>query len=85
MVGVGAIVVAAGVSSRMGGVDKVFAPLLSRPLLAHSVRLLASHPLVDEVVLVVADAQVERARRLVREEDWVKVPARAVIHDIGSV
>ena len=73
MVGVGAIVVAAGVSSRMGGVDKVFAPLLSRPLLAHSVRLLASHPLVDEVVLVVADAQVERARRLVREEGWVKV------------
>jgi 2-C-methyl-D-erythritol 4-phosphate cytidylyltransferase len=70
---VGAIVVAAGASSRMGGVDKVFAALLSRPLLAHSVGLLAAHPLVDEVVLVVADAQVDRARLLVREEDWAKV------------
>ena len=73
MVGVGAIVVAAGASSRMGGVDKIFAPLLTLPLLAYSVRLLVSHPLVDEVVLVVDDAQVERTRRLVREEGWAKL------------
>ena len=34
---VGAIIVAAGRSSRMGGVDKTFAPLLGAPLIAHTV------------------------------------------------
>ena len=73
MASVGAIVVAAGAGSRMGGVDKVFAPLLKRPLLAYSLRVLGAHPLVDEVALVVADGQVERARRLVQEEGCTKV------------
>ena len=36
MAQVGAVIVAAGRSTRMGGVDKTFASILGRPLVAHT-------------------------------------------------
>lgn len=62
---VGAVIVAAGESRRMGGIDKVFAPLLGEPLLLHPLRVFNNSPLLDEVALVVAASRVEEARRLV--------------------
>ena len=52
--GVDAVVVAAGASSRMGGVDKLAAVVGGRPLLAWSVAAIAASPVVDRVVVVVA-------------------------------
>jgi 2-C-methyl-D-erythritol 4-phosphate cytidylyltransferase len=46
-----AIVVAAGSSTRMDGVDKIWAPLAGRPILAHSV--LAMQDVATEVIVVV--------------------------------
>ncbi|HYH93061.1 MAG TPA: 2-C-methyl-D-erythritol 4-phosphate cytidylyltransferase [Candidatus Saccharimonadales bacterium] len=48
------IVVAAGVSSRMGGIDKVLAPLGGRPLLAVTLDALAAAHAVGSIVVVTA-------------------------------
>lgn len=69
---VGAVVVAAGGSQRMGGADKVFAPLLGRPLVAYSLDALEACPLVDEIVLVLSAGNLERGRGLVRDCGWRK-------------
>ncbi len=57
--GVDAVVVAAGASRRMGGVDKLTAVVAGRPLLAWSVAAMAASPLVERVVLVVAAEKVD--------------------------
>lgn len=46
-----AIIVAAGSSRRMG-FDKLFAPLASRPVIAHSLQTFLDHPQIGEVVVV---------------------------------
>ena len=70
---VGAVIVAAGRSSRMGGVDKTFAPLLGTPLIAHTVERFEAHPRVAEIALVLAAESVERGRELAESRDWRKV------------
>jgi len=58
-----AVVVAAGASRRMGGLDKMEAPLAGRPLLAWSVEAMAAARSVRRVVVVVAPDRVERMTR----------------------
>lgn len=53
-----AVIVAAGSSRRMAGVDKLLAPVGGRPLLAWSIDAIASSPHVDRVVLVTAPERV---------------------------
>lgn len=61
----GAIVVAAGQSSRMRGVDKIFYPLAGMPLVWHSLSILLSHPSVIRTVLVTAKENVRQADELI--------------------
>jgi 2-C-methyl-D-erythritol 4-phosphate cytidylyltransferase len=61
---VGAIIVAAGQSLRMGGYDKMLAPLAGQPLLLHSVRAFATCAAVDTVVVVASAANEEEIRSL---------------------
>lgn len=63
---VGAILVAAGRSTRMG-FDKVWAPLDDRPVAAWSLEALRESGVVDRVVLVVAEARFGDAGRLIAE------------------
>ncbi len=70
---VGAVIVAAGRSSRMAGVDKTFAPLLGRPLIAHTLDQFEAFPPVTEIVLALAAATVEEGRALVRRRQYRKV------------
>ena len=49
---IGVVIVAAGQSHRMSGVDKIFAPLDDRPLIAHCLTVLNDFPPVSEIVLV---------------------------------
>ena len=51
---VGAVIVAAGSSTRMGGVDKTFALILDLPLVVHTIDQFESSPLVNQIVLVFA-------------------------------
>ena len=52
------VIVAAGASRRMGGIDKVFAPVGGKPLLAWTIEAIAASPAVDRVVLVAAPERV---------------------------
>ena len=69
MAQVGAVIVAAGRSTRMGGVDKTFAPILGRPLVAHTLDRFESSSLIDQIVLVLAEDSLEQGRKLVEERD----------------
>lgn len=70
---VGVVIVAAGESRRMGGIDKVLAPLLGEPLVAHALRPFQLHPAVDEVVLVTSENKVQTVLSLVLDREWHKV------------
>ena len=72
---VGAVIVAAGTSTRMGGIDKVFAPLNGEPLLAKVMTVFQNCHSVDEIVLVLAKKSLEQGRTLVKERGWPKVVA----------
>lgn len=48
----GAVIVAAGSASRMGGIDKVMAPLQGEPMILHSVRTYAECDAIREIVIV---------------------------------
>lgn len=68
---VGAILVAAGRSTRMG-FDKLWADLGGKPVLAWSLSVLAESPLVDRLVMVTSEDRRDDAWRLVGRT----VPAR---------
>ncbi len=75
MATVGAIIVGAGRGERMGGVDKVFAPLGGKPLLAYSVAAFQASRLIHFIVIVLNERNVEQGRALVRDGRWNKVVA----------
>lgn len=70
---VGAIVVAAGTSRRMGGVDKIFTQIAGKPLLAHTVEAFQRCHSIDQVVIVLSEDKLEEGRRLAKEHHWSKV------------
>lgn len=67
------MVVAAGSSVRMGGLEKLFAPLGGRPLLAHTLAAFQSCPAVQRVVVVLAAENLARGLALAEEEGLDKV------------
>lgn len=69
---VGAIIAAAGSSKRMGGVDKIFAPLGGKPLLAWSVDTCQRCDLIQQIVITLNSSNLEQGRKLVRERGWSK-------------
>ncbi len=48
----GAVIVAAGNASRMGGIDKVMAPLRGEPMIVHSVRAFQACDAIKEIIVV---------------------------------
>ncbi len=69
----GAVIVAAGESQRMGGVDKVQALLGGKPVLARAVEPFQSCGAIDQIVVVVSEQNLERGKQLVTGEGWSKV------------
>ena len=57
-----AIVVAAGRSARMGGTDKLFAPVAGRPLLAWTLDAIAAVDEVERIVVVTAPERTAEVR-----------------------
>jgi 2-C-methyl-D-erythritol 4-phosphate cytidylyltransferase len=70
---VGAIIVAAGESQRMGGVDKVFASLGGEPVLSRVLNAFHGCNSIDQIVVVVSRENLEKCRQLVAEPGWSKV------------
>lgn len=69
---VGAIIVAAGSSQRMGNINKIFAPLGGKPLLAWSVDVCQKSDLVQQIVVVLDDASLELGKKLKESRGWSK-------------
>ncbi len=70
---VGAVIVAAGSSRRMGGVDKVFALLGGKPILARVVDAFQKCNPINQIVVVLSEQNLERGKQLVAEQGWSKV------------
>ena len=70
---VGAIIAAAGSSQRMRDVDKLFAPLGGKPLLAWSVDTCQRCSLVEQIVVSLNDKNLELGQRLKEERGWSEV------------
>ena len=71
----GAIIVAAGTSRRMGGVDKLFVDLAGKPLLAQAMLPFQEYEFVNRIVLVLSEANLGRGRDLVSRFGFTKVEA----------
>ena len=67
------MVVAAGKSVRMRGVDKIFAPVVGLPLIAHSLDQLEVFLPVAEVVLVLDEGSLDQGKELVDQRRYRKV------------
>ena len=64
---------AAGHSSRMEGVDKLFLPILGIPLIAYTLAAFEAAPSVQSVVLVLSPANLEQGKAIVQERGFAKV------------
>lgn len=70
---VGAVIAAAGSSSRMGGVDKTFAPILGLPLVVHTMDRFELSPLVHQIVLVLSKDSIDLGKQMVQQRGYTKV------------
>ena len=70
---VGAIVVAAGASRRMGGQDKLWLPLGDLPLLGHTLAALAAVAEIDQLVVVSSPDGLRRLANLRARQPWCVV------------
>lgn len=76
----GAVIVAAGTASRMGGIDKVMAPLGGEPMIVRTVRAFQDCEAIREIVIVTREDLILQISELCREMDKVK----AVVKGGGS-
>ena len=68
----GAVIVAAGTASRMGGIDKVMAPLDGEPMIARTVRAFQESDVISEIVIVTREDLIMPISELTRDMDKVK-------------
>jgi len=74
---VGAVIVAAGKSERLGE-DKIFASLGGRTVLERTLAVFESSPLIDEIAIVLGEHNIEKGRLLAGKAGWKKVMAICV-------
>lgn len=71
----GAVIVAAGTASRMGGIDKVMAPLQGEPMIARTVRTFQECDAISEIVIVTREDLILPITNLCRDMGALKVKA----------
>ena len=72
----GAVIVAAGNASRMGGIDKVMAPLDGEPMIVRTVRTFQNCDAIKEIVIVTREDLIMPITELCREFDKVQAVVR---------
>lgn len=70
---VGAVIVAAGSSQRMGEVDKVSTSIGGRPVLTRVIDVFQNCEPIGQIVIVAAEINIEWCRQMVAEQEWSKV------------
>ena len=68
----GAVIVAAGSASRMGGIDKVMAPLRGEPMIVRTVRAFQSCDAIKEIIIVTREDLIRPISALCAQMDKVK-------------
>jgi 2-C-methyl-D-erythritol 4-phosphate cytidylyltransferase len=68
-----AIIVAAGESSRMNGVDKLMSSLGGKPVLSWSIEAFQQNPRIDRIILVNSQKNMDSVECLRMEKKWTKV------------
>jgi 2-C-methyl-D-erythritol 4-phosphate cytidylyltransferase len=68
-----AIIAAAGSSSRMEGRDKLWAPLAERIILARTIDVFQTSPIIGNIVLVLNAGRLDDAAKLCQQEGWSKI------------
>ena len=68
----GAVIVAAGSASRMGGIDKVMAPLDGEPMICRTVRAFQECDAIREIVIVTRPDLIEPITNLCKQYDKVQ-------------
>jgi len=69
----GAVIVAAGSSQRMNGMDKVFAPLGEKTVLARVIDVFQECDSVDQIVVVLSEENISKGEQMAAEGKWSKV------------
>ena len=81
----GAVIVAAGSASRMGGIDKVMAPLNGEPMIVRSVRTFQNCDAIREIVIVTREDLLTKIMGLCAGYDKVKAVVVGGTDRPGSV
>ena len=79
----GAVIVAAGSASRMGGIDKVMAPLGGEPMIARTVRAFQDCDAVSEIVIVTRPDLIAAISDLCHGFSKVRVVLAQALKDAG--
>ncbi len=69
---VGVVIVAAGASTRMGGVDKIISPVFGRALISYALAAFNNSDRVTSIALVVSADRLDACRHLVDEQGFHK-------------
>lgn len=69
---ISAIIVSAGESQRMAGLDKIFAPILNKPVINYSISTFAECPEISEIVVVLAKSSIDKFKALLKQSNWQK-------------
>lgn len=70
-----AVIVSAGNSTRMGGVNKQFLEILSKPVIAHTVTAFENCKSIDEIVIVTRKCDIDSVKKICEDYSLSKVTA----------
>lgn len=68
-----AVIVAAGEATVKGGIDRIFADLAGKPILAHTIAAFEACPVINEIIVVTTMGSLARAWNLAKESGWRKL------------
>ncbi len=57
----------------MGGLYKIFAPLLNPPLVFWTIGAFQDSPSIQQTILVLSERNLEQGQRLIKEQGWKKI------------
>ena len=72
---VSAVIVSAGNSSRMGGVNKQFLDINDIPVIAHTIKVFDNSDLIDEIIVVTRESDIDGVVNLISHYGFKKVSA----------
>ncbi len=75
---VSAVIVSAGSSSRMGGINKQFLNICGMPVIAHSVKAFSDCDFIDEIVVVTRKPDIQKITEIICEYGLKKVKSVVV-------